>query len=58
MIHFLLLPIGFVLGYFIAASAARFKLERLEALHEQELDELASASFAKGQREARAFQKN
>ena len=37
MIHFLLLPIGFGLGFFVAGCCAQWRLAEIEQVHAQEL---------------------
>lgn len=54
LIHFILIPIGIALGYFVAATAASWKAADMEQLHAQQLKEVGERAYEQGRESAYA----
>lgn len=51
MIHFLLLPIGFVLGAYVVSLLYARKLEALDAMQRRDLERTNRATYLRGCRD-------
>lgn len=46
--HLLLLPIGFVLGWYLASRCAQFKAERVNDLHKKQMEQAVRLARSQG----------